>query len=98
VIGGDEARLLGVVAEGAADLRDGFLEDAVGREVVGPDFLEQLLLGEHAIVMLGEVAQHAHGAWFERHHLAAAIEEVDAGREVKDTELQSSSVGMIHWT
>jgi hypothetical protein len=96
VVRGDEARLLRVVADGAPDLGDRSLQHTVGGEDVGPHFLEQLFLREHAVVVLDEIAQDAHGARLERHDGAVAIEQLDAMHEMKGAELQSRAVHVVH--
>ena len=96
VIRGDEARLLRIVADRAPDLRDRFLQHAVRGEDVGPHFLQQLFLREHTVIVLDEIAQHAHGARLERHDDVAAIQQLDAVREMKSAELQNRSVRVSH--
>ncbi len=77
VEGLDVARGVGRVAERAADLRDGLLEDGVGREHVGPDLIQKLFLGDDAFAVADEVAQNLYGARLDLHRRAVAQQEVN---------------------
>ena len=81
--GFDVARLVRIVVDRPANLADADLEGGIADEHVGPDGIEQLLLGDEPPRVLHEIAQHVERPGCQRNVLAVASQ---AGvREIERT-------------
>src|SRR5262249_24517327 len=79
----DELRGRRIVGKRPARLRDRFLEDAFSCEDLGPNGLQELFLGHHAVVMLSQIAQDPNGPRLQRHDTIIAKEKIDIDRDRK---------------
>ena len=80
--GGDVGRVLGVVAQEAAQRGDGLVYGVGGDDDVGPDLGEEVVDADDFAGVLGEAEQETHGANFDAGSFAVAHDLAGGGIDV----------------